>query len=85
MMNVPVQVPSPCIDICKYSRRGHCVGCSMTQAQKRLFGGLKSLDQRADFVQMIRDQQDMMGRYDHWEASYSRKCHRVSAGEPERS
>ena len=46
----------------------------MTQAQKRLFAGLKSAEQRRDFVQMIRDQQALMGRYDHWEASYRAKC-----------
>ncbi|NDR58254.1 DUF1289 domain-containing protein [Aliiruegeria sabulilitoris] len=69
--------PSPCIDICKYTRRGHCVGCSMTQAQKRLFGGLKSDAQRREFIDVIRAQQELMGRYEHWPDAYRLKCARA--------
>ncbi len=53
----------------------------MTQAQKRLFAGLKNTGQRAEFVQMIRDQQSMMGGYDNWEAAYAGKVKRYPHGE----
>lgn len=75
-MSVPV--PSPCIGVCDYRRRGHCLGCSMTRAQKRLFNGLKKPEQRAEFIEMLREQQSLMGRYDHWLGAYSRK--RAEAG-----
>nr|WP_116133940.1 DUF1289 domain-containing protein [Tropicimonas sp. IMCC34043] len=65
--------PSPCIDQCSFRRRGHCVGCSMTQAQKRLFQGLKKRDQRAAFIDMIIEQQLRLGRYDHWPGAYKEK------------
>lgn len=81
MPRPPALPVSPCIDICRYSRRGHCSGCSMTQAQKRLFAGLKNTEQRAEFVQMIRDQQSMMGGYDHWEAAYAEKVKNNPEGE----
>ena len=31
------KILSPCIDICKFKREGHCIGCSMTKAQKSTF------------------------------------------------
>ncbi len=52
----------------------------MTQAQKRLFGGLKSPMQREEFIQMIRDQQDRMGGYLNWEAGYGAKCASLTDG-----
>lgn len=66
-------VPSPCIEQCNFRRRGHCAGCSMTQAQKRLFQGLKSSQQRAEFVAMLEEQQARLGRYDHWAPAYLHK------------
>ena len=35
------KTPSPCIDVCKFRREGHCIGCSMTKAQKSMFKKLK--------------------------------------------
>ncbi|MEM7240341.1 MAG: DUF1289 domain-containing protein, partial [Pseudomonadota bacterium] len=26
------KIPSPCIDVCKYKLKGHCIACSMTKA-----------------------------------------------------
>ena len=78
MTRIAARPPSPCLAICTYTRRGHCVGCSMTQAQKRLFSGLKSQMQREEFIQMIRDQQDRMGGYLNWEAEYGEKCASLS-------
>ena len=27
------KLPSPCIDVCKFRRAGHCIGCSMTKSR----------------------------------------------------
>ena len=67
-------VPNPCIDVCKYKRQGHCIGCAMTKAQKSLFKTLKKDRHRAAFVQMLKRQQDAMGKYKAWPIAYARKC-----------
>ncbi|MEM7463357.1 MAG: DUF1289 domain-containing protein, partial [Pseudomonadota bacterium] len=36
------KIPSPCVDVCKYKRQGHCIACSMTKAQKSQFKKLKN-------------------------------------------
>ena len=70
--------PSPCIDVCKFRRNGpagsHCIGCSMTKTQKKLFKALKKSDQQSAFVQMLQIQQAHMGKYRHWTVAYARKC-----------
>ncbi len=68
------KTPSPCIDVCKFKREGHCVGCSMTKTQKSLFKSLKKDKHRAAFVAMLVGQQSKMGKYHHWTAQYLRKC-----------
>lgn len=68
------KAPSPCIDVCKFKRAGHCIGCSMTKAQKSLFKELKSNKSRAAFVDMLMHQQNDLGRYRHWQTAYARKC-----------
>ena len=68
------KTPSPCIDVCKFKRGGHCIGCSMTKAQKSLFKSLKKDKHRAAFVEMLMGQQSQMGKYDHWTPQYLRKC-----------
>lgn len=78
MNKTAVFPPSPCLAICTYTRRGHCIGCSMTQAQKRLFNGLKAHSHREEFIEMIRDQQSRMGGYDGWEAPYRKKCFQIT-------
>ena len=35
------KIPSPCVDVCKYKLRGHCIGCGMTKKQKRSFKKLR--------------------------------------------
>jgi len=67
------KVPSPCIDVCKFKREGHCIGCSMTKAQKSLFKGLKKDKHRLAFVEMLRTQQAQLGRYKHWDVAYAKK------------
>jgi len=67
------KTPSPCIDVCKFKRDGHCLGCSMTKTQKSLFKGLKKDGHRAAFVEMLMAQQDRMGKYSHWRDPYLKK------------
>lgn len=67
------KTPSPCIDVCKFKRQGHCIGCSMTKAQKSLFKSLKKDGHRVAFVEMLRAQQEHLGKYQHWQAAYRRK------------
>ncbi|SDY79068.1 DUF1289 domain-containing protein [Citreimonas salinaria] len=67
-------VPSPCIDVCKFRREGHCIGCSMTKAQKSAFKKLKKDAHREAFVELVVAQQAVMGRYSHWEPAYAKKC-----------
>ncbi|MEM8657736.1 MAG: DUF1289 domain-containing protein [Pseudomonadota bacterium] len=74
--------PSPCIDVCKFKRQGHCIGCSMTKAQKSLFKGLKKDKHRVAFVEMLVQQQDALGKYRHWAPAYLKKCSKKKAKPP---
>ena len=68
------RIPSPCIDVCKFRREGHCIGCSMTQTQKKMFKSLKKPEFQVAFVQMLVLRQADMGKYRHWSAAYLKKC-----------
>lgn len=68
------KTPSPCIDVCKFKREGHCIGCSMTKAQKKMFKSLKKDAHRAAFVEMLVSQQSRLGKYRHWAPRYLRQC-----------
>ncbi|MEL6207389.1 MAG: DUF1289 domain-containing protein [Pseudomonadota bacterium] len=75
------KVPSPCIDVCKFRRRGiapgddlHCIGCSMTKLQKKMFKSLKKDAHRAAFLGMLRAQQAALGKYRAWGPAYLRRC-----------
>jgi len=68
------KTPSPCIDVCKYKREGHCIGCSMTKPQKSLFKSLKKDSHREAFVDLLVMQQTAMGGFTHWTPKYLRKC-----------
>lgn len=70
---------SPCIDVCKFRREGHCIGCSMTKDQKKMYKSLKSDKHRAAFVTMLVAQQQAMGRYTHWAPAYLKKCRKKKA------
>lgn len=68
------KTPSPCINVCKFKREGHCIGCSMTKVQKSLFKALKKNGHRDAFISLILAQQSVMGSYKHWTPAYLRKC-----------
>ena len=76
------KVPSPCIDVCKYKRGDHCIGCSMTKTQKKLFKALKKPAHQKAFVEMLMHQQDALGRFGHWRKAYKRKCAKKRATLP---
>lgn len=67
------KVPSPCVDVCKFKREGHCIGCSMTKVQKSMFKALKKDEHRRGFVQMLTAQQECLGKYSHWDIAYRKK------------
>ena len=56
------KLPSPCIDVCKFRRGGHCIGCSMTKAQKKMFKALKKPEHQEAFVEMLVHQQNETAR-----------------------
>ena len=63
---------SPCIDICKYRSDGHCVGCSMTKAQKKISKSLKSKDKQLAFEGLVRMQQAVLGGFEAWEGAHKK-------------
>jgi predicted Fe-S protein YdhL (DUF1289 family) len=73
------KLPSPCIDVCKYRRAGHCIACSMTEVQKKMFKSLDRAAHRAEFVAMIWHQQQRMGGYAHWLPAFRHACNRKGA------
>ena len=64
---------SPCIGVCKFTREGHCIGCSMTKEQKKISKKLKKRHQFDEFISMLISQQEKMGGYDHWQAAFLHK------------
>ena len=73
------KIPSPCIDVCKFRRAGHCLGCSMTKPQKKLFKTIKKRESREAFIQLLVCQQRQMGRYSHWAPAYLKKLKKKNA------
>lgn len=77
------KLPSPCIDVCKFRRDGHCIGCSMTKAQKKMFKALKKTSHKEAFLDLLMHQQSDMGKYDHWAPAYAKKCAKKGVTPPE--
>ena len=81
------EIPSPCIDVCKFRRSaadgaGHCIGCSMTKDQKRAFKALRKNSHRRAFVDLVMAQQTVMGRHGRWPGAYAERCRRKGATPP---
>ena len=70
-----MKIPSPCIDVCKYKLKNHCIGCSMTRSQKKAFKKLNSTEKKK-FVKLIIDQQKFLGNFKNWEKRYQKKCYK---------
>lgn len=81
------KVPSPCIDICKFRRPGpaglHCIGCSMTKAQKKIGKTAKKNGQSEAFVALVVAQQRQMGRFLHWTPAYLKLCRKKGIAPPD--
>ncbi|WOI56693.1 DUF1289 domain-containing protein [Palleronia sp. LCG004] len=75
---------TPCIDVCKFRRDGaagkHCIGCSMTEAQKKISKKQKKPREAAAFVALVVAQQNVMGGYTHWRDAFVKRC--VKKGRP---
>ena len=67
------KIPSPCLSVCKYKQNDHCIACSMTKAQKKIFKKLKKSSERAAFIQLVEHQQAQLGGFDAWRIFYDRK------------
>lgn len=68
------KVPSPCVDVCKYALKGHCIGCGMTKKQKKSFKKLKGTKTKFKFLQALLEQQRSIKLKANWERSYRRRC-----------
>ena len=81
--------PTPCMDICRYELEGHCVACSMTKAQKALFGALKREAAQAQFLRDLQAQQEELRarlgaeRFAQWATAYRHKCRAFGKTPPE--
>jgi predicted Fe-S protein YdhL (DUF1289 family) len=72
-----IGAPSPCIDVCKYKLRGHCIGCGMTKMQKTQADRLLDPDAMRQFIAGLKVQQAALGRpFWGWEGAYRQKCAR---------
>lgn len=77
------KLPSPCVDVCKYKRAGHCIACSMTKTQKSMFKSLGKESHRAAFIDMLVAQQAQMGKFPAWPALYAKRCAKKGAALPD--
>ena len=67
------KIPSPCVSVCKYKRQGHCIACSMTKPQKKIFKKLKKNAEREAFIELLEYQQAQLGGYDAWPILYAKR------------
>lgn len=68
--------PSPCLDVCKFKRRGHCIACGMNKVQKRSYEGLRDPAAQEAFIATLMEQQVEVGSSRTWPADFARKCER---------
>lgn len=68
------KTPTPCIDVCKFKLRGHCIGCGMTRAQKSMVKQCDDEGRRAFLGEVLAQQQALGGKYRGWPSAYRRKC-----------
>ena len=68
------KVPSPCLDVCKYKRKGACIACAMSKKEKSCFKKLDSNKKRRKFLSELLEKQEEMGGFTHFSPAYRRKC-----------
>lgn len=76
------KAPSPCIDVCKFKDEGRCIGCAMTKPEKKRFKRLEGKSEKRDFLVMLLERLDGIGRRAYWERMYRRKCDKKDADCP---
>lgn len=79
MAKVWAKAPSPCIDVCKFRDKGHCLGCRMTKPEKKAFKRLRRKREKKAFFRELVRRLDGAGRADYWQRMYRRKCERKGA------
>ncbi|MEM6495748.1 MAG: DUF1289 domain-containing protein [Pseudomonadota bacterium] len=73
------KVPSPCVDVCKFKLKGHCIGCGMTKKQKKKFKKMNGRKAKSAFIVSLVAQQADIGLRANWERSYRRRCSKKGA------
>ncbi|CAN1722037.1 DUF1289 domain-containing protein [Hyphomicrobium sp. 1Nfss2.1] len=73
-----MKIPSPCIDVCKFKNAGHCIGCGMTEKQKKKFKRQDGKKAKRRFIGYMRAQQLQIGLEANWERAYRRRCRKKS-------
>ena len=76
------KLPNPCLDVCKYELKGHCIACSMTKAQKSLFKQLKKKKHQQAFIDMLMLQQISLGISKAWSRLYLTRCENKKVAPP---
>jgi len=77
------KVPSPCIDVCKYKIKGHCIGCGMTKPQKKLFKAVDGKNKKRAFLADLLKQQARLGyKFGGWTTAYRHKCQKKGVSCP---
>ncbi|WP_246008361.1 DUF1289 domain-containing protein [Afifella aestuarii] len=66
--------PSPCIDVCKFKRKGRCIGCSMSREDKASFKRLDSKEDKKAFLTALVERLREQGGLPFWATAYRRKC-----------
>ena len=78
---------TPCIGVCKYRRPGpagvHCIGCSMTKAQRKLGKKVRKPAEVEGFAALVMAQQEGMGGYAHWRAAFLKRCLKKGRAAPD--
>ena len=75
-------VPSPCVDVCKYRKNGLCIGCAMTEREKKAFKTLEGKARRRAFLAALIARQAETGDFRHWQKAYARKCRKKGVAAP---
>ncbi|WP_185983689.1 DUF1289 domain-containing protein [Aureimonas mangrovi] len=70
------KAPSPCIGVCKFRDRGHCIGCRMTKPEKKAFKRMKRKAEKKAFFLQLTERLEEAGRLAYWTRMYRRRCER---------
>ncbi len=66
--------PSPCIDVCKYKRKGRCIACAMTKDEKSAFKRLDGKEDKKPFLEELVARLEEQGGLGFWAVAYRKKC-----------